>query len=253
MLTRIASRKPWRCPTGAGVLLLLASLVGAGPSAAQEPPAQVTPPQTPAQVTAPQPTVPEIFTLQGQFVRTAYNNEGFANIGYRIAQEQVGKEWIMLQFGVTLRKPTPNFTLKREHLTITTPDGKTIPLATQNEYSSGGSEVRSLTRRARSVKDSVNYFPVEADQVCAIAFFADLGGPGPQIAWDETELSWHRACAGRLFFRIPGGVKVGQHWLNIQFAGSSLQVPFRILTEEEEKQLRKTWKELKKQHDASYK
>jgi hypothetical protein len=96
--------------------VLLASLVGVGPAAAQD---------SPAQVTAPQPTVPEIFTLQGQFVRTAYNSEGFANIGYRIAQEQVGKEWIMLQFGVTLRKPTPNFTLKREHLT--TPDGSRHP------------------------------------------------------------------------------------------------------------------------------
>ncbi len=243
MLTRIAIQKLGRRAAGATVLLLLASLVGVGAAAAQDQAAQVTPPQ---------PTVPEIFTLQGQYVRTAYNSEGFANIGYRIAQEQVGKEWIMLQFGVTLRKPTPNFTLKREHLTITTPDGKTIPLATQSEYSSGGAEVRSLTRRARSVKDSVNYFPQEADQVCAVAFFSDLGGPGPQIAWDETELSWHRACGGRLFFRIPGGVKVGQHWLNIQFAGSSLQVPFRILTEEEEKQLRKTWKELKKQHDATY-
>jgi hypothetical protein len=244
MSDRNAGKNVWRRTAVAVAVLLVTSLVGVGPAAAQDPPAPVT---------APQPTVPEVFTLQGQFVRTAYNNEGFANIGYRIAQEQVGKEWIMLQLGVTLRKPTPSYTLKREHLTITTPDGTSIPLATQQEYSSGGAEVRSLTRRARSVKDSINYFPIEADQVCAIAFFADIGGPGPQLAWDETELSWHRACAGRLFFRIPGGVKVGQHWLNIQFAGSSLQVPFRTLTEEEEKQLRKTWKELKKQHEATYK
>ena len=82
MLTRIASQRLLRRPAEAAVLLLLASLIGVGAAAAQDQAAQVTPPQ---------PTVPEVFTLQGQFVRTAYNNEGFANIGYRIAQEQVGK------------------------------------------------------------------------------------------------------------------------------------------------------------------
>jgi hypothetical protein len=193
-----------------------------------------------------------VFTLMGQFVRMAYNNEGFATMGYRMAQEQVGKEWIMLQFGVTLRKPAADYKLKREHLWLTTPDGTKIPLATQSEYSGGGAEVRSLTQRARAVKDSINYFPLEADQPCALQYFADIGGPGRQLAWDETELSWHRACGGRLFFRIPGGVKVGQHWLHIQFAGSELQVPFRILTEDEEKILKKNWQEYKKALEGSY-
>ncbi len=229
-----------RRPAGVVALLLVASLVGV--AAAQEPPLQVT---------KPQPTVPEVFTMMGQFVRMAYNNEGFATMGYRLAQEQVGKEWIMLVMGVTLRKPTEDYKLKREHLWVVTPDGTKVPLATQQEYAGGGAEARSLTQRAKAQKDSINYFPLEADQPCALQFFADPG-TSRQLAWDETELSWHRACAGRLFFRIPGGVKVGQHWLHIQFAGSELQVPFRILTEEERKQFEKSWKELKKQLDASY-
>ena len=29
----------------------------------------------------PEPTVPEAFTLQGEFVRMAYNNEGFVTLG----------------------------------------------------------------------------------------------------------------------------------------------------------------------------
>jgi hypothetical protein len=223
-------------------LLLVASLVGVGVAAAQD---------QPMQVTKPQPTVPEVFTLMGQFVRMAYNNEGFATMGYRLAQEQVGKEWIMLVMGITLRKPTEDYRLKREHLWVVTADGTKIPLATQSEYAAGGSEVRSLTQRAKTQKDSINYFPLEADQPCALQYFADTG-TSRQLAWDETELSWHRACAGRLFFRIPGKVQVGQHWLHIQFAGSELQVPFRILTEEERKQFEKSWKDLKKQHDAQY-
>ena len=34
---------------------------------------------------APQPTVPEIFTLTGAFVRVAYNNEGYVILGYQVA------------------------------------------------------------------------------------------------------------------------------------------------------------------------
>ena len=250
MQSRIETQRLRKCREGAVALLLLAALVAVGAADAQEQATQTTPPQ-PAQMTAPQPTVPEVFTLMGQFVRMAYNNEGFATMGYRLAQEQVGKEWILLQVGVTLRKPTENYKLKREHLWITTPDGKTIPLATQNEYMAGGAEVRSLTQRMKAQKDSINYFPLEADQPCALQYFADPG-TSRQLAWDETELTWHRACGGRLFFRIPDKVQVGQHWLHIKFAGSELQVPFRILTKEEREQTEKTWQDLKKQHEASY-
>jgi hypothetical protein len=221
-------------------VLLLVTLVGTGVAVGQAP-----------KVTPPQPTVPEIFTLQGQYVRIAYNNEGFATLGYRMAQDQIGKEWMLLLVGITLRKPAPDYRLTREGLSITTPDGKTIPLATQKEYSDGMGAVRNLTQRAKVIRDSIDYFPLEADQACAIQFFADVGGAGHQLAFDEVELSWHRACLGRLFFKVPGGIQVGQHWLNIRFANSSVQVPFRTLTKEEEKQLEKYWKDIKKQHEAA--
>jgi hypothetical protein len=224
--------------TTTAALLLAASTAGAALAVAQTP------------VTAPQPTVPEVFTLEGEFVRVAYNNEGYATLGYRMAQEQLGQEWILLQAGITLRKPAKSYKLKREHLTVTTPDGKTIPLATQQEYRGGMGAVSSLNMRAKVVVDSINYFPNDVTRGCAMQFFGDDRGPG--LAWDEVELSWDRACLGRLYFRIPGGVQTGQHWLNIRFADSSIQVPFRILTKDEEKEFRKRWTEIKKQHEASF-
>ena len=239
MSNRTESHERRRQASKAIVLVTLLTLVGSGAVTAQAP-----------KITPPQPTVPEIFTLQGQYVRIAYNNEGFASLGYRMAQDEVGKEWMLLEVGITLRKPTPDYRLKREDLSITTPDGKTIPLATQKEYSEGMGVVRSLNKRAKVARDSINYFPVEADQACSLQFFADIGGPGRQLAFDETELTWRRACFGRLFFRVPGGIQTGQHWLNISFANSSLQVPFRTLTKEEAKQLEKHWQEIKKQHEA---
>jgi hypothetical protein len=58
---------------------------------------------------------------------------------------------------------------------------------------------------------------------------------------------------GRIYFHVPGGIKVGQHWLLVNFGESEVQVPFRILTKEEEKQFNDSWEDIKKAHEESYK
>jgi hypothetical protein len=79
----------------------------------------------PPQVQIPQPGVPEALTIEGSFVRGAYNNEAYAIIGYRLANSSVGEEWMLLEFGTTVLDNTPAYTMKREHLSLETPDGKT--------------------------------------------------------------------------------------------------------------------------------
>ncbi|HEY8233278.1 MAG TPA: hypothetical protein VIJ10_11505 [Vicinamibacteria bacterium] len=208
--------------------------------------------QLPPGVEAPKPTVPEIFTLMGQFVRIAYNNQGFVTLGYRMAQESVGEEWVLLEVGLTMRGSAKDVTLRRGDLSIKTPDGSVIGLATQQQYAEAG-YLRALNQRTRVARDSINYFPVDATRACAIQFFANLGQPGSQLAYDQVELSSNRGCLGRLYFHVPGGIKVGQHWLNVNFGESEVQVPFRILTKEEAKQFEKSWQDIKKAHDATLK
>ncbi len=204
------------------------------------------------EVVPPKPTVPEIFTLMGQYVRVAYNNEGFVTLGYRIAQQSVGEEWMLLEVGLTMRSPAKDYTLKREHLSIKTPDGTTIALATQKEYAEAG-YLPALNNRAKVVRDSINYFPVDASRACSMSFFSDLGQGRRQVAFDQVDLSSNRGCVGRLFFHVPDRIKVGQHWLNVNFGESEVQVPFRILTKEEAKEFSKSWEDLKKAHEETYK
>ena len=198
---------------------------------------------------APDPGVPELYTLTGEFVRIAYNNEGYVTLGYRLANRSAGKEWMLLEMGTTLRKGVDDSKLTRESVSIDTPDGQTIPLATVEEYRAG--HLRGLEQQTRVVKDSINYFPASASKACRIGFFAELGSRAH--AWDEVELSSNRACLGRVFFKIPGGIQYGQHWLNVQFKDSLVRVPFRILTEEEEKEFRGTWQDIKKEHEKTFK
>jgi hypothetical protein len=230
-----------RCRLAVAWTLSLA-LVASGASAIAQQPT----------VSMPAPSVPEIFTLMGQFVRVAYNTQGFVTLGYRAAQQAVGEEWMLLEVGLSMRSPAKDFTLKREHLAIKTPDGTRIGLATQKEYGEAGS-LRALNMRMQVMRDSINYFPVDASRPCAIRFFANPGQPGSQLAWDQVELSPERGCLGRLYFRVPGGIKVGQHWLIVNFGESEVQVPFRILTKQEAEAFSKSWEDIKKAHEESYK
>ena len=223
------------------VCVIAAVLMGIGTPAvtAQEPVSE-----------APQPTVPGIFTIKGEFARIAYNMEGWTTLGYRTANDSQGQDWLMLEVGLTIRKPAKNQTLTRERFSIKMPDGSIVPLATQKEYNGAG-YLRALNARANTVRDAINYFPVEANQACPISFFSDPTKAG-SISRDQVELSFRRACLGRLFFKLPEGKKIvpGQYWLYTDFDGSQVQTPFRIMTKEEEKYLRKNWKDLKKQHEA---
>lgn len=200
-------------------------------------------------VKVPQPGVPEMLTLEGTWTRVAYNNEGYAIIGYRLANLSIGDEWMLLEFGTTVRDRVPNYTLTRDALSLETPDGQTIPLASVSDYRKAN--LAALRNREKIQRDSINYFPPSASQACRIGFFSDIEDRA--LPWDEVELSSRRGCVGRLFFQVPGGIKHGQYWLNVKFQNSLIRVPFRILTEDEERLLSRNFKDIRRQVEDAFK
>jgi hypothetical protein len=220
------------------VAVSLAALASVGASSQQKPAVQI-----------PQPGVPEIMTLEGKFVRVAYNNEGYVILGYQIANRTIGNEWIMLDVGLTLMERVKNYRLKRDALTLDTPDG-TVPLPSIEEYRKNESKVQPLQNRLKVQRDSIDYFPPWTHGANRLGFFADLGSRA--MPWDEAEVTNNRACLGQLYFNVPGGTKYGQYWLNVKFAQSVVRVPFRLLTEEEERTLGKNFGDIKKQVEDSF-
>ena len=200
-------------------------------------------------VQIPQPGVPQIMTMEGRYVRAAYNNEGYVILGYRIVNLSVGEEWMLLEVGFALRDGVPDYDLTRDALSLDTPDGKTVPLPSVQEYRAAN--LSALLAREKVQRDSINYFPPNANRACRVGFFAELNQRA--LPWDKVELSDQRACLGRLFFPAPGGIKYGQHWLNVKFAKSVVRVPFRVLTKEEDKLLEKNFGDIKKQVDEAFK
>jgi hypothetical protein len=149
----------------------------------------------------PQPVVPEIFTILGEFVRMAYNAEGFATLGYRTANNSVDENWMLLELGLSLVDPTDDQPFKRDQLSLQLPDGSTVGMASQEEYNKGN--LRALDRRGNTVRDSINYFPRMANNPCRIGFFADTTQPGRTLAYDQVTLSRRNACVGRSYFNLP--------------------------------------------------
>jgi hypothetical protein len=192
--------------------------------------------------------VPEVMTMEGRWVRAAYNNEGYAILGYQLANRSLGEEWMLLEVGIALRERVPSYNLTRAALSLETPDGKTIPLPTIQEQRQGNTV--ALENRARVTSDSINYFPPNARQPCAIVFFPDPTSRA--LPRDEITVHDQAACVGRLFFKVPGGITYGQHWLNVKFEKTLVRVPFRILTAEEEKFLSSNFKDIRQQVEDAF-
>src|SRR4051812_10429326 len=98
-------------------------------------------------VEIPKPGVPQIMNMEGKFVRAAYNNEGYVILGYQASNRSVGDEWMLLEVGITVLDKTPAYTLKRDALSLETPDGKTLPLPSVTEQRGGNTA--AIQNRAR--------------------------------------------------------------------------------------------------------
>jgi hypothetical protein len=125
--------------------------------------------------------------------------------------------------------------------------GKVLPLPSQEEFLKARGEVAAMTDRDNMMRESINYFPPGTNEPCAIKFFADPSHPAAGLAYDKVELSSQRACIGRLYFHVPGGLQLGNYNVDVKFADSVLKVPMEIMTKKQAKEFEKKWKEAEKE------
>lgn len=180
--------------------------------------------------------------VEGTFVRVAASEEGWVVVGYRIANESVGQEWMLLDVGMTLTKDAETRKVTRDDIKLVTPKGEVIDLPTQEEFEKVQGELAPLVKRSSIVGDSINYFPPTANLPCTIQMFATPGMAGRRLAYDEVELSKNRACVGRLYFQVPGGIELGNYNFDVRIAGDIIKVPMEIMNKEREKQFTEEWK-----------
>jgi len=180
--------------------------------------------------------------VEGTFIRVAENDEGYVVIAYRTANEAVGEEYALIRVGMTLIDDKGTQTITRDDIKLVTPGGEVLPLMTQNEAEKVRGQLAMLTERAAMDTDSVDYFPRSANRPCDIKFFAAIGGPRLNVAYDQVELASQTACVGVLYFHVPGGIKYGNYNLDVHFENSIVKVPMEIMNKEREEEFTKEWK-----------
>jgi hypothetical protein len=185
--------------------------------------------------------------VPGTFVRVASTEDGWVTLGYRLANETVGDEWMLLEVVLALPQGTQETAIKRTDIALVAPGPKVVQVATQAEYQKANF-LMALNRRSEITRDPINYVPNNATASRPLNFFGDPSKPGTAaVGRDQVSLTDRFSAAGRLFFHVPGGIQLGTHNLNVVFANSTVKVPFEIMTKEQVKEFEKKLKEAEKE------
>jgi hypothetical protein len=159
----------------------------------------------------------------GEYLRINRGPEAEVVVGYRYAQANLGAEWLLLEIAAT-SPPGQTARILRDKVSLRTPAGATLPLASQQEFNAAYSSLQAVERAADVVRDPMGYWPPRKEP-CAIRFFTE---PGRGVSFDEFTVNDFRACEGRFWFRVPGGVQAGRHVLAIDLKESEIRVPFTL-------------------------
>ncbi len=144
-------------------------------------------------------------------------------LGYKYAAASLGDEWLLLE--VALSSPVgQTAAMKRENIFVRTPDGTRIPCATQKEFNEAYGSMRNKITQANIVRDPMDYFPTNREP-CPVQLFV---GPTEGVAFDEVSVNEYRACQGKVFFYVPGGIQPGRWVFGVDFEESDIRIPFLL-------------------------
>jgi hypothetical protein len=195
---------------------------------------------------------PEKVQVAGEFVMRAETDEAVVVVGFRTVnytareKNEKTKEWMLLDVAMTTTSGG-EVTITRDDVALSTPDGRILPLASEEDFLAHRGSIKAIEMRDNMSRDSINYLPGRASQPCRIGFFAETSGPAPTTAWDKVELSPSRACLGRMYFHLPEGIPFGKYVFMVKFPGGMAEVPFAVMTKEEEKEWSAKLKQMRKE------
>jgi len=159
----------------------------------------------------------------GEYLLINKGPEAEVIVGYRYAGRNLGSDWLLLEMAVT-SPPGQSATIERGKVSLKTPAGATVPLAEQRDFNQAYASLQSSLKAADVVRDPMDYWPPRKE-ACPIQFFV---GPGDGVSFDEVTVNDFRACQGRFFFEIPGGVQTGRYVLTIDLEESEVRIPFTL-------------------------
>lgn len=140
------------------------------------------------------------------------------------AANNLGEEWLILN--TAMSGMTGGATeVKRDLISVRTPDGRTIPLPTYREFNAAYTKLASAARRAALASSPLDFTRANRRD-CLIDFFPLPGsGRSSRTALNVTK---NELCVGMLFFPVPNGVQPGNWRLIVEFEETEAVVPFAL-------------------------
>ena len=117
---------------------------------------------------------------------------------YDYSQRNHDGAWLLVQIGVALRE---RGAVKRDSFSVVMPGGRSVPLATQEQFLADSPQITKLRQNARIFhRDVISYFPKSADG----EFIRWFALPGEGTVRDPAIVpSEHGVVIGELFFKSP--------------------------------------------------
>lgn len=145
-------------------------------------------------------------------------------IDTRFASNNLGEEWLILNTAMS-GMTGGNTEVKRDLISIRTPDGRTIPLPTYREFNSAYTKLASAARRAALASDPLD-FTRASRRDCLIDFFP-LPGSG-RSSRTALNVNKNELCVGMLYFPVANGVQPGTWKLTVEFEETEAVVPITL-------------------------
>jgi len=148
-----------------------------------------------------------------------------AILSYRFADLNPGEEWLFLDLALTGAKRTA-VEIKRDRISLLTPNGDVVPLASQVEFGQAYPQLAAALARADVAAEPLGYFPSRTPKGLNLQVV-----PGTGLALESVWVNDLDVATGRLFFDLPNGVQAGHYELRIDLEESKVRIPFRLGTE----------------------
>jgi hypothetical protein len=149
-------------------------------------------------------------------------------LGFYQATRSIGDEWLIVATELTASAGSGRAIVNRSDISVISPDGRRLPLVSQEDFRENYGAVRvAIDRALRSLPILGRY---DSSQMPCDRWF--LRDPFGGFAYDEVPVNTFQLCSGPLVFKVVGGIQPGRWRLIIELEESRVDVPFELEAEE---------------------
>jgi hypothetical protein len=141
---------------------------------------------------------------------------------YDYSQGRHGSPWLLIDLAASTRHPG---LIHRDNLTLVTPSGSRLTVASQSRFLEDSKAVTSLIQNARIFRQQLDSYFNQRGRNDRFQF---LALPGQGLAIDSAVLNDDRVTIGEIFFDKPDGWEAGTYRLVIDLKDAHAELPIML-------------------------